>query len=216
MNLNEIKDIHAQLKQWREARHLEVKKQRENLLGNILEELTELARAKTEHEHIDALCDICVFTINSIPDDYNFNELFSDERRTRKNYYSKKAEALLLMSHISDLLLRDESTIGSGYHLSQILLDVFASMHSLGYDPYTCMLETIKEINSRTGHWDESLGKFVKDAGLYDIEEARAKFPNALNITENSNCFDVWTGDKQCEVFVKYYKADYSLARGIQ
>ena len=33
----------------------------------------------------------------------------------------------------------------------------------MGYNFYECMLETIKEISSRTGHYDKNIHKFVKN-----------------------------------------------------
>ena len=45
-------------------------------------------------------------------------------------------------------------------------------MDGLGYDPCICMMETIKEISSRTGAWDENIGKWVKDTS----DEAKSKW----------------------------------------
>lgn len=39
----------------------------------------------------------------------------------------------------------------------------FSAMRSYGYDPFKAMDETIKEISSRTGHFDDTINKFVKD-----------------------------------------------------
>lgn len=36
-------------------------------------------------------------------------------------------------------------------------------MRTYGYDPFKAMNETIKEISSRTGHFDPYINKFVKD-----------------------------------------------------
>lgn len=51
--------------EWHETRHLTVEDQRAGLFGNVMEELTELVRARTDDERVDALCDICIFAINS-------------------------------------------------------------------------------------------------------------------------------------------------------
>ena len=44
-----------------------------------------------------------------------------------------------------------------------------------GYDAEKCLNETLLEIKSRTGHYDESIGKFVKDTS----DEAKAKWYKA-------------------------------------
>ncbi|HAA1585827.1 TPA_asm: hypothetical protein GD700_07550 [Campylobacter jejuni] len=46
---------------------------------------------------------------------------------------------------------------------------------NLGFDFYKCMLEKIKEIESRTGFYDERLNKFIKDTS----DEAKAKWYKA-------------------------------------
>ena len=51
----------------------------------------------------------------------------------------------------------------------------FSAMRTYGYDPYKAMNETIKEISSRTGHFDPSINKFVKDKS----PEAQAKWYKA-------------------------------------
>ena len=52
------------LKEWREERGLQNKVG--NIAGNIAEELTELLRANSVEDEVDALCDIIVFSINAI------------------------------------------------------------------------------------------------------------------------------------------------------
>ena len=52
------------LKQWREERGLQ--NTVGNIEGNIAEELTELLRATTTEDRIDALCDMIVFSVNAI------------------------------------------------------------------------------------------------------------------------------------------------------
>ena len=53
-----------ELKKFREDRHIE--NIQGNVIGNLLEELTEYSRANNVEEQIDALCDIVVFSINAI------------------------------------------------------------------------------------------------------------------------------------------------------
>jgi len=53
-----------ELKEWREERGLQNKVG--NIEANIAEELTELLRATTVEDKIDALCDMIVFSVNAI------------------------------------------------------------------------------------------------------------------------------------------------------
>ena len=57
-------NIFDSLNIWREERGLQ--RTVGNIAGNISEELTELLRATTVEEEIDALCDMIVFAINAI------------------------------------------------------------------------------------------------------------------------------------------------------
>lgn len=54
------------LKQWRDERHLTIKSQRDGLMGNLCEELSEYYRATNNDKKIDALCDMYVFCMNSM------------------------------------------------------------------------------------------------------------------------------------------------------
>lgn len=99
-----------------------------------------------------------------------------------------------------------------GWDIGGMVCLCFSRIYTLGYDPLKCLEQTIFEISSRTGKYDKKLGKFVKDAGFYSIEDAKKAYPNS-RIIENSDCFDIWEGDKECLVFVKWYKANYSACK---
>lgn len=180
------------LKVWRDSRRLRMKDQFDNLMGNCLEELTELARAKSTDEAIDALCDIVVYALNS-------GNMYSPWK-----LYPTGAKFVDFASQI--LNAADNGDIGG------IVVNCFSRIFGLGYDPLKCLEQTIFEISSRTGRYDSKLGKFVKDAGFYDISDAKKAYPNS-KVIENSDCFDIWEGDKECLVFVKWYKANYSACK---
>ena len=57
-------DIFGELKIWREERGLQDTVG--NIEGNLAEELTELLRATTTEDKVDALCDMIVFSVNAI------------------------------------------------------------------------------------------------------------------------------------------------------
>ena len=154
MTTIELRDLETRLAVWRAERHLTTAGQKEGLLANVLEELTEFVRAKDDNERVDAICDIIVFLINSKNNPVRIQE--------------PKVDGVVTTHIFVELVFNnmyDDRTISlCSYMLEQ-----------LGYDSYKCMLETIKEISSRTGHFDETIGKFVKDKS----QEAQAKWYKA-------------------------------------
>lgn len=193
INLNEI---YAQLKAWRNERGITAESQKQGYIVNVMEELGELATAlreyekfsKTdlaynlpddlayydtvkkvaEHEIIDAICDIAVFTINAGADvDDNTKAKVIDITKTT-----------ILNSSFSSLL----SYCGdyAGYIkafscFNDILLVCAKLCENYGFNFEIAMLETIKEISSRTGSYDEKAKKWVKD----ESDEAKAKWYQA-------------------------------------
>lgn len=151
--------IAKKLKQWCDERHLIAESQQKNLIGNVLEELSELNRARNVNEKIDALCDICVFAINACD-----NELHTFD--FAPIYNSCKEPYNFTESIITHLRYHD---------INSVIAMCFKNIERLGYDPYLCMDETIKEISSRTGHYDDKIGKFIKD----ESKEAKSKWHKA-------------------------------------
>lgn len=184
INLNEI---YAQLKAWRNERGITAESQKQGYIVNVMEELGELATALREYERfskpsypypknkkyaehgiIDALCDISVFTINAGADvDDNTKAKVIDITKTT-----------ILNSSFSSLL----SYCGdyAGYIkafscFNDILLVCAKLCENYGFNFEIAMLETIKEISSRTGAYDEKAKKWVKD----ESDEAKAKWYQA-------------------------------------
>ena len=94
-----LNKIYAKLEAWRAERKITAQSQKDGYIINIMEELGELAAAlrvyekssvtkqdaakkqKAEHEIIDALCDIAIFTINAGADsNYKPQTLDTNER----------------------------------------------------------------------------------------------------------------------------------------
>lgn len=158
IQFNEIKE---RLTQWREERHLTYENQREGFAGNVFEEVIEYFRAKDDLERVDALCDIVIFCFNSF--DLEFKEM-------EKIYDCDKTKITIV--DITDYLTyttakfmrKDFKDFNNIYRL------VFNCKHlceNLGFNFYQCILQTIKEIESRTGFYDERLKKFIKDTSDY-------------------------------------------------
>lgn len=170
MKLEQELELQELLKQWREERHLTVESQRDGLMGNLCEEMTEYYRATNNDEKIDALCDMYVFCMNSM------NTSIRDipyDTFTELGFYrfSNVFECMPLLERT----LKSSYGNGVDFVSREILKLLDEEMRVLHYNPYKCMLETIQEISSRTGHYDENIHKFIKDKS----DEAKAKWYKA-------------------------------------
>ena len=170
INLNEI---YAQLKAWRHERGITAESQRQGYLRNIMEELGELAaglrdyaswskcdlrfcqihKEMAERLIVDAICDIAVFTINAGAD-------------IRDEYKPLSIDTTNTFSDLNCLLLYI-----STFDFKKILLNCAVLCEHYGYNFEIAMLETIKEISSRTGTYNEATKKWEKEMS----DEARAK-----------------------------------------
>lgn len=182
MEIN-LTEIYKGLDEWRAERGITAESQKTGYLVNVMEELGELAQArryydralidecsyckaikkKAEHEIIDAICDICVFTINAGAD------IPCENKPTRL-----ELEPCLSL----DILLREIADHQRRFNSITLyyVLRVCASLcHQYGFDFQIAMDETIKEISSRTGTYDENAKKWVKDKS----DEAKAKWYQA-------------------------------------
>lgn len=201
MEADNLKIIFDNLKKWMDDRHLKIEDQKLGIIPNLLEELTEYYRAKDNIEKIDALCDIATFTINSLTMTERAIILSNLHYRINPN-----DPIGLIASEISNIINNKSSIIT----YSRILFACFAKIIDLGFKPFECMLETFKEINSRTGKFDNKINKFVKDIGAYNANEALSKVQmEGAKIEDKGNH---WIINDSIEV-VKYYKADYNTCR---
>ena len=191
INLNEI---YAQLKAWRHERGITAESQKEGYLVNIMEELGELATALREYERfskpsypyqknkkyaeygiIDALCDISVFTINAgvnIPCDFKVTQIQPNAN------YSINAELNFLIeriTHFNKAIIFGDYPKDTAIYFNSILDKCADICEQYGFNFEIAMLETIKEISSRTGAYDEKAKKWVKD----ESDEAKAKWYQA-------------------------------------
>ena len=185
INLNEI---YAQLKAWRHERGITAESQKAGYLVNVMEELGELATALREYERfskpsypypknkkyaehgiIDALCDISVFTINAGADiPCQLKPLIIEH----KNEFSVAD----IFVAIADFIRTDSNGSPFNYYDFARILRCCASVcEQYGFDFQKSMIETIKEISSRTGSYDENAKKWVKD----ESDEAKAKWYKA-------------------------------------
>lgn len=184
MEIN-LTEIYKGLAEWRAERGITAESQKAGYLVNVMEELGELATALREYERfskpsypysknkkyaehgiIDALCDISVFTINAGADIPCENKISGIENNIFQTY--KTYETLLNAC--------GGYSIGfNAYAFNGVLRTCAVLCYKLGFDFQIAMDETIKEISSRTGAYDEVSKKWIKD----ESDEAKAKWYSA-------------------------------------
>ena len=188
MEIN-LTEIYKGLAEWRAERGITAKSQKEGYLVNVMEELGELATALREYERfskpsypyqknkkyaehgiIDALCDISVFTINAgadIPCEFKRTEIEWKKSSLDADYILKQMiEKCAEFSHFEWVDIPS---------FNIILANCAYLCGHYGYNFEIAMLETIKEISSRTGSYNEATKKWEKDLS----DEAKAKWYKA-------------------------------------
>ncbi|EAI3231507.1 hypothetical protein E3E99_09210, partial [Campylobacter jejuni] len=176
IQFNEIKE---RLTQWRQERHLTYENQQAGFLGNVFEKVSEYFRAKNDLERVEALCDIAVFFFNAF--ELKFGA-FSN---------IKRAGMIHLIDHFTSYFLeRNNKTV---YNNSKdedfeylLIVEIEILVKNLGFDFYKCMLEKIKEIESRTGFYDERLKKFVDKICAFSKDEALSNVSKDFGFLGNS------------------------------
>ena len=184
-----LNEIYAQLEAWRAERKITAQSQRDGFLINIMEEFGELAAALRDYERfskpsypypknkkyaehgiIDALCDIAILTINAgvhIPCPVKRTEMEWKKSSLNADYILKQmVEKCAEFSYF-------EWVEAKCFNI--ILVNCAYLCEHYGYNFELAMLETIKEISSRTGSYDENAKKWIKDTS----DEARAKWYSA-------------------------------------
>lgn len=200
MTQEQFKDIQEKLRVWREERGLSIEGQRKNFRVNYTKELVEFFEAErdgNEYEMIDALCDMLIVAINA---GFSFYPSSQEDEEGYTTFFR-------IMYVLSGC---ETNNLGS----------LVFELSNMGYDPYKCLLETIKELNSRTGSWSEEEGKWVKDEGAYTIEEAQGKagFNYINKLSKGVKHWYVLGGNSLADdlvqkSFVRWYKADYASCK---
>ena len=187
MTIN-LEQIYAKLKAWRHERGITAESQKAGYLVNVMEEFGELSTALREYERfskpsypypknkkyaehgiIDALCDISVFTINAGAD---------LPRAVKPLIIEAKREFSVadIFVAIADFIRADNNGAPFNYYDFALILKYCASVcEQYGFNFEKAMDETIKEISSRTGAYDEVSKKWIKD----ESDEAKAKWYQA-------------------------------------
>lgn len=137
----------------------------------------EITLEKAEHEIIDALCDIAIFTINAGADlPSQIKPLIIETKR--------EFSVVDIFVAIADFVRADVNGSPFNYYDFALILKYCASVcEHYGFNFEIAMLETIKEISSRTGSYNEATKKWEKDLSdetqtkwyKADYEKARIK-----------------------------------------
>ena len=131
----------------------------------------EISLEKVEHEIIDALCNISVFTINAgtdIPCSVKRTEIELKKSSLDTDYILKQ-----LVERCAGFSYFESWGEASAFNI--ILANCAYLCKQYGYNFQAAMLKTIKEISSRTGAYDEKVKKWVKD----ESDETRARWYKA-------------------------------------
>ena len=187
MTIN-LEQIYAKLKAWRHERGITAESQKQGYIVNVMEEFGELATALREYERfskpsypypknkkyaehgiIDAICDISVFTINAGADiPYAITPFIIETKR--------EFSVVDIFVAIADFIRADNNGAPFNYYDFALILNYCASVcEQYGFNFEVAMLETIKEISSRTGAYDENAKKWVKDTS----DEAKSRWYQA-------------------------------------
>lgn len=185
----DLTEIYKGLKAWRHERGITAESQKEGYIVNVMEEFGELATALREYERfskpsypypknkkyaehgiIDAICDISVFTINAGAD------IPSPAKRTKIELKKSSLDADYILKQLVEKCARlSYFDWGEASAFNIILINCAYLCEHYGFNFQIAMDETIKEISSRTGTYDEVSKKWVKD----ESDEAKAKWYKA-------------------------------------
>lgn len=178
-----MKEILKGLEQFRKDRNINDK---EFLLSvevsNLLEEVKEYKDAENDYYRVDALCDLCVFSINAL--------YYLGVRDIRVSNCLVDCSGInLIVKDIDNLSLNKNVII----NLKTIINRCFTIMYNMGYDAKVCMLETIKEISSREQdplqkqQWEKGQikgqikGKWLKNPNQNKKTLYKAKYEKIIN-----------------------------------
>ncbi|WP_144624639.1 hypothetical protein [Campylobacter coli] len=214
MTETQFNEIKGKLSKWRKDRHLTYENQKAGFLGNVFEELSEYFRAKDDLERVDALCDMVIFCFNSFNLDYKTLE--------KQNDYDVTKISIVDITDYLDCMVASfyKNKLDNFNFIYKIIFNYLNLVKNLGFDFHKCMLEKIKEIENRTGFYDERLNKFTKDKGAYNTEDAFNRFlkeniSDDFYILEDNEEFVIFDkeNDFALDKFKKWYKADYESCR---
>ena len=173
----DLTEVHKRLEAIRTERKITVENQKKDYIVNVMEKFGELASAikdydkfsqpdwsyptdiqEAEYEIVKAICDIAVLTLNVGA------EVFFSKRvpLIDTSTVSQDVNSLsLLISDCADFECYED--YNSYIHFYNILMDCAKLCERYGFNFQLAMEETIKEISSHTGFYDEDTKKWERD-----------------------------------------------------
>ena len=173
----DLTEVHKKLEELRAERKIKVENQKKDYIINVMEKFGELASAVKDHEKysqpdwsyptdtqeaeleiVKAICDIAVLTMNVGV------EVFFSKRvpLIDTSTVSQSVNWLsLLMSDCADFECYED--YNSYVHFYNILVVCTKLCEQYGFDFQVAIEETIKEISSYTGFYDEDTKKWKRD-----------------------------------------------------
>lgn len=155
--------------------------------GRVLQEISEflLEGEKDIEEEVDALCDVQVFARNAIAG-IRIETVYNHVSEDLHTYTLPKA--IVEMGKLTIDMIYNTDKLHCLYILNRLIDLSNRALELLGYCPYKCMVECIKEISSRmqdpiqAAVWAETgpVGKWEKD---------KKQDPSTLYIANYSSCF---------------------------
>ena len=160
-----MKGIFDSLDVWREEKGLQHTVG--NIAANIGEEIVEYLRAENDEQRVDALCDMFVFSVNALRalggiSNFSICEEMKGDRH-------RKIDVIAFIANDFSRLI-DNRHFNKRRTLQNIVINAKFQIECLGYNFIRAMDETLKEIHSRTGAWNDETGKWEK----FKTEEAKA------------------------------------------
>lgn len=191
MTKEQFEDLKERLSNWRDERGLSVEDQQKNFKVNYTKELVEFFEAERDGNEYEMVDALCDMLVVAI----NAGVIkHTDTFKISNNFLS--------------------------FGLEHSVNNIFCTFDLMGYDPYLCLLETIKELESRTGSWSEKEGKWIKDKGAYNTSELNKDL--IKNICGEDNDYWYFTPKLGKELGIeigkikKWYKADYEKCKVVR
>ncbi|MCV3414676.1 hypothetical protein L8V81_07990, partial [Campylobacter lari] len=150
MTREQFNEIKERLTKYREIRHLTYENQQAEFLGNAFEKVSEYFRAKNDLERVKALCGIAILYLNSF--NAEFINITINQNSSKKSYVMGD-----IVWNIQELMSEINNELDFEYIVSEdfkdyefdLIFKIECVVKDLGFNFYKCMIETIKEIESK-------------------------------------------------------------------
>jgi len=154
-----LKDLNV----WSEERCIRQQPHDKNgFVANIVSELKEYVDGvdgDIEYEIIDSILDIFVFCATELSKLIDITEL---ELNTNNKYCNYNIDFIFNVVRKLGEIVDSKDTTKNVSHIIGMMENCIYEVNFMGYDFELSINETYKEINSRTGAWDDSLKKWMK------------------------------------------------------